>query len=175
MGIPGKPKKVLLFISTLFREKDYYYKALKVLETLFGEILFESSPKVWDYSKYYEPEMGSPLFKRLIFFRRLISEEDIATIKLTTNKIERELSYNGKRNINIDPGYISLAKLVLVTTKDYCHRIYLANGIYGEVTLIFKKNSFSPHEFTYRDYSEAEYIKIFNLSRAIYKHLLREK
>lgn len=174
MGIPGKPKKVLLFIATLYREKDYYYKALNIFETLFGEILFESSPKIWNYSKYYEPEMGSPLFRRFIFFRRLISEEDIVPIKLTTNKIEIELSKDNKRNINIDPGYISLAKLFLATTKDYCHRIYLASGIYGEVTLFFKKDSFLPHEFTYRDYSDMEYIKIFNIARTIYKHILSE-
>ncbi len=172
MGIPGKPKNVLLFVGTLFRDMSYYYDALKILENLYGETLFESSFKIWRYSSYYEPEMGSPLFRRFIFFKKLISEEDLASIKIKTNEIERKLSKNDKRNINLDPGYISLAKLVLATTKDYCHRIYIAHGIYGEVTLYFKRDSFQPHEFTYRDYADKEYIKIFNLARNLYRDLL---
>lgn len=175
MGIPGQPKKVLLFVATLFRDKSYYYNALDILKSILGEILFESAPKPWNYSRYYEPEIGIPLFRRFIFFRNLISEGDIANIKLATNEIEKQLSTTeGKRNINLDPGYISLAKLILVTTKDYCHRIYLKNGIYGEVTLIFKRNSFFPLPNTYKDYADKEYIELFNLARKIYKEILNQ-
>lgn len=173
MGIPGQPKKVLLFVATLFKDKNFYYRVLSILTNIFGEILFESAPKIWNYSKYYEPEMGSPLFRRFIFFRNLISEANIADIKLTTNDIEKKLSTEGKRNINLDPGYLTLAKLVLVTTKDYSHRIYLKDGIYGEVTLIFKKNSFFSQPNTYKDYATQEYIEIFNLARKLYKNMLK--
>lgn len=173
MGVPGQPKKVLLFVATLFKDKNYYYNSLNILRNIFGQILFESPPKLWNYSKYYEPEIGSPLFRRFIFFRNLILEENIADIKLTTNEIEKELSTENKRNINLDPGYITLAKLVLVTTKDYSHRIYLKDGIYGEVALIFKKNSFLPHQNTYKDYADKEYIEIFNLARKLYKDMLK--
>lgn len=172
MGIPVVPKRVLLFIATLYRHKSYYYSALNLLEENFGEIFFESSPKLWHYSTYYEKEMGSPLFRRFIFFRNLISEGDIAKVKLATNQIEIEFSSEGKRNINLDPGYIGLAKLVLATTKDYSHRIYLKDGIYGEVTLIFRNNSFVPHLNTYRDYADSNYIELFNLARKIYKNIL---
>ncbi|GAQ94120.1 hypothetical protein TAGGR_1293 [Thermodesulfovibrio aggregans] len=175
MGKPGQPKKVLLFIATLFKEQDAYYKAIEILEDKFGQILVESSPKLWNYSDYYTPELGSPIKRRFIFFKNLISEADIAKIKIQTNQIEEELSKHGKRTINLDPGYIGLAKLVLATTKDYSHRIYLSNGIYAEVTLIFKNNSFMPNINTYRDYAEEEYIKLFNLARTIYKDLLLGK
>jgi len=172
MGKPGQPKKVLLFIATLFKDKEAYYTARKILEEKFGSIFLESPEKLWNYSDYYRPELGSPIMRRFMFFENLISEGEIAQIKIQTNQIEEELSKDGKRTINLDPGYIGLAKLVLATTKDYSHRIYLRDGIYGEVTLIFKDNSFRPHIKTYRDYAEDEYIKLFNLARAIYKDLL---
>lgn len=172
MGTPGQPKKVLLFIGTLFKEKEIYYTSIEYLRNLYGEILMESAPKEWRYSNYYTDELGSPIFRRFIFFKKLISEGDIADIKLQTNEIEIKLSINSKRMINLDPGYISLAKLVLATTKDYSHRIYLKNGIYGEVTLIYKKNSFIPHINTYKDYADKNYIELFNLARQIYKDLL---
>lgn len=172
MGKPGNPKKVLLFIATLFSDREAYYKAIKILEQGFGEIFLESSPAHWNYSDYYTKELGAPIWRRFIFFKNLISEEDIAQIKIQTNEIEQNLSRDGNRTINLDPGYIGLAKLVLATTKDYSHRIYLKHGIYGEVTLIFKNNSFSPNINTYRDYAQEQYIKLFNLVRAIYKDLL---
>ncbi|MEJ5228258.1 DUF4416 family protein [Thermodesulfovibrio sp.] len=172
MGKPAVPKKVLLFVSALYRDKEVYYNSLDSLEKIFGEILIESSPKEWNYSDYYKPEIGSPLFKRFVFFKNLISEAHIADIKLKTNQIEGKYSENCKRKINLDPGYISTAKLVLATTKDYSHRIYLKDGIYGEVTLIFKKNTFCSAINTYRDYEDLENIKLFNLARKIYKELL---
>jgi len=172
MGKPGVPKKVLLFIGTLFSREDFYFSARKILELKFGQILMESAINQWDYSDYYSKELGKPIFRRFIFFKELISEAEIADIKTITNQIEEELSEDSKRNINLDPGYIGLAKLVLVTTKDYSHRIYLKNGIYGEVTLIFKKDSFKPNINTYKDYADEKYIKIFNLARKLYKELL---
>ncbi len=172
MGKPGLPKNVLLFVATLYKEKENYYIALKSLVELFGEVFFESSPKKWEYSNYYTPELGSPIFRRFIFFKKLISEGDIASIKLKTNRIEEELSVNGKRKINLDPGYISTAKLVLTTTKDYSHRIYLKDGIYGEITLIYKNKTFCPALNTYKDYTNQEYIKLFNFARKLYKELL---
>ncbi|MQL46471.1 DUF4416 family protein, partial [Escherichia coli] len=93
--------------------QDAYYKAIEILEDKFGQILVESSPKLWNYSDYYTPELGSPIKRRFIFFKNLISEADIAKIKIQTNQIEEELSKHGKRTVNLDPGYIGLAKLVL--------------------------------------------------------------
>lgn len=175
MGKPSQPKKVLLFIATLFKDEEAYTQARNILTEKFGQILLESAPRQWNYSQYYTPELGSPLFRRFIFFKNLISEGDIAEIKLQTNQIEGSLSKNEKRTINLDPGYIGLAKVVLATTKDYSHRIYIKDGIYAEVTLIFKNKSFQPHINTYRDYADEYYIKLFNLMRTLYKDILNKK
>ncbi len=171
MGKPGQPKRVLFFIATLFKDEEIYYLTRRIIVECFGDTILESAKKYWDYSKYYSAELGEPICRKFMFFKNPISEADISDIKLQTNQIEEKLSTNGKRTINIDPGYIGLSKLVLATTKDYSHRIYLKDGIYGEVTLIFQDNSFRPYINTYRDYADNEYITLFNLMRFIYKDM----
>ncbi|OGX43889.1 MAG: hypothetical protein A3G38_03040 [Omnitrophica WOR_2 bacterium RIFCSPLOWO2_12_FULL_51_8] len=79
-----------------------------------------------------------------------------------------------RRLVNIDPGYLDLAKLVLASTKDYRHRIYLERGIYVEITLFYQRKTFNPWEWTYPDYRSREYIEVFNRIREIYKKQLQE-
>ena len=79
------------------------------------------------------------------------------------------------RIINIDPGYLDLSKLILASTKDYKHRIYLTKGIYAEVTLFYQDKTFCPWEWTYPDYKTGEYIEIFNRIRQIYAEQIKEK
>ncbi len=172
MGIPKSPEKALLFIGTLFSNEDFYFEALNLLRDSFGEIIMESPVFKWDFSDYYTEELGGPIYRRFVFFRNLIQQDMLASIKLVTNDIEMNISSNGKRNINLDPGYLTLSKIVLASTKDYSHRIYLRDGIYAEVTLIFRKGEFVPHLNTYNDYKDERYIKLFlsarNLLRLLY-------
>ena len=72
------------------------------------------------------------------------------------------------RQVNIDPGYLDLAKLVLATTKDYAHRIFLRKGVFAEIALSFRGASFSANAWTYPDYASKEYIDIFNQMRKLY-------
>ena len=98
--------------------------------------------------------MGDNLFRKLISFEKLIKPETLSDIKLFTNSIENEhLAEGGKRIVNIDPGYISLEKLVLATGKNFAHRIYLRNGIYADLTLVYKNGDFQPLEWTFPDYA----------------------
>jgi hypothetical protein len=94
-------------------------------------------------------------------------------MKLTTNRVEEEYRQDGRRRINIDPGYISLERLILATGKNYTHRIYLSKGIYADLTLIFQKRSFRPLEWTFRDYATPEIIGFFNDLRKKYKEHIR--
>lgn len=131
----------------------------------FGEIDFESA--VFDFAQtdYYREELGPGLKRQFISFKKLILPERLSKIKNFTNKIERKLSGSGRRRVNIDPGYICLSKLVLASTKDYKHRIYLGGGIYAEITLIYQGKTFVPWECTYPDYRSPEYISVFNRIR----------
>jgi hypothetical protein len=157
----------------LYRSEAYFSEAREKLNVSFGEIALESPAFPWDYSGYYKDELGSPLTRTFIFFRDLINPETLAGIKLFTNDLEHQLSTGQKRNINLDPGYLTPYQVVLASTKNYAHRIYLSKGIYAEVTLIHKDGRYSPHLFTYRDYASDEYIRLFEHARVFLKERMQ--
>lgn len=175
MGKVKDPEPALLFIGTLYSDPGIFIHSQEILDSNFGDILFISSSIPWDYSLYYKNEMGRPLFRQFIFFKNLIDPVTIADIKLKTNEIEEEFSSYGKRRINLDPGYLTLSKIVLASTKNYAHRIYLGKGIYAEVTLIYKDGTFKPHLFTYRDYQDRTCVDMFINIRGILKKMTNEK
>ncbi len=163
---------VKLFIGFIFASEEIYLKTKRKLIRKFGQSDFESQTLPFNHTQYYQKEFGINLKRKFLSFKRLIKAETLAQIKIITNKIEQGLTHQGKRQINIDPGILSLSKIILATTKDYKHRIYLAKGIYAEVTLYYQDKSFQPWEWTYPDYKTPEYIKIFNHIREIYSHQL---
>lgn len=171
MGNPANPKPALLFTGILYSDESYLSKAKESLLSTFGAALLETPSVNWDYSEYYKEEIGSPIKRIFIFFRNLINPGEIVDIKLRTNDIEASLSTDGKRNVNIDPGYLTLANVVLATTKGYSHRIYLGKGIYGEVSLLYKEKdkTYMPHIFTYPDYQDKKCIEMFIKAREFLK------
>ncbi len=171
MGRVRATEPALLFIGTLYSDTEIFDYSKGIIEKHFGDILLVSPSMPWDYSSYYKDELGSPLFRQFIFFKTLIDPGILADIKLNTNAIEDALS-SGKRCINLDPGYLTLSKIVLASTKNYAHRIYIGKGIYAEVTLIFKDGIYNPYLYTYRDYQDKTYIDIFMNARAILKKML---
>ena len=169
MGRLRSPERVELITGLLASDTVYFHKAEKLLERHFGKIEYRSAPIPFTQSDYYAEEMGAGIIRKFISFERLQRLDDIYKIKLISNRLEQKLSSNGKRNINIDPGYLDMAKLILLTTKDYSHRIYLRGSIYAETTLHFQAGTFKPWPWTYRDYQTNEYLDIFNNIRQIYK------
>ena len=157
-----------LVIGFIYKDEAVFIQVRDRLSRKFGKIDFESTWLDFSYTDYYEQEMGSGLKRRFISFRRLIPIQELYRIKLYTNRMEAKFSAGKCRRVNIDPGYMDLAKLVLASTKDYAHRIYLHKGIFGEVTLSYKGNSFIPNDWTYPDYRTKEYIDIFNQIRKLY-------
>ena len=131
----------------------------------------ESQPLPWEYSDYYKEELGWPIRRRFLFFRNMINRESLSDIKLATSEIEERLSTGGKRNINLDPGYLTPYNMILASTKNYSHRIYIGKGIFAEVTLVYKDKDrrYQPHLFTYRDYASDAYAEIFSRARKLLK------
>jgi len=119
----------------------------------------ESEEIPFDFTDYYDEELGSELKRKWVSIDKKIPENELVPLKHTSIEWERELAINNKRTINCDPGGISRSRVVLVTTKNYSHRIYLGNGIYGEVTLLYKNKHFQPLEWTYPDYRSNTFIK----------------
>jgi hypothetical protein len=160
--------KVKLVIGLIYKDEAIFIKIRRVLKKKFGKIDFESAAIDFKHTDYYEAEMGKQLKKRFISFSKLIPIEHLYRIKLYSNRLESKFSAGKCRRINIDPGYLDLAKFVLATTKDYAHRIFLRKGIFAEIALTFRGSSFSPNEWTYSDYRSDEYINIFNQIRKLY-------
>jgi len=173
MGRITPPERVMLFAGFLFNDTLILEKSLELLTKLYGDILFKSQQINWNYSEYYNNELGKNILRQFVFFKNLIDPANIVDIKIQTNKFEEMFLDNNRRRINIDPCYMSLAKIVLATTKNYSHRIYLGKGIYAEVTLIYKNNTFIPFFYTYKDYRGKEYIDIFMKARNELKTILK--
>jgi len=168
MGSFVGQKPVKLIAGIIFKEEKFLKLAVGELKKRYGRC--EAAPVTlpFNYTDYYEEEFGVGLKRKLICFEKLLDSDKIPKVKVETNNIETALSSNGKRMVNIDPGYITEAKLVLLTTKDYSHRVYLGGCIFAEVTLFFQNNTFNPWPWTYSDYASKEMIDYFNEVRKIY-------
>ena len=162
-----------LVAGITFSERAALEAALGDLAGEFGTVEMESPEFAFDMTDYYDAEMGANLRKGFFCFRRPVRMESLPDIKLRTNAIERKGARGGGNNaarrVNIDPGYVSLSKLVLATTKDYSHRIYIGGGIYAEPTLRFIGGTFVPLETTYPDYRTPLAIGFFNQVREFVK------
>ncbi|MFH0877601.1 MAG: DUF4416 family protein [Candidatus Omnitrophota bacterium] len=137
----------------------------------------DSLSPVWpfDQTGYYASEMGQNLKRQFVSFARLGPAERLIKTKLTTNALEQKFSHpDRRRRVNIDPGYVSLSKLVLATTKNYAHRIYVGKGIYEEITLFYKERGFQPAPWTYPDYRQETYIRFFNDVRTRYRQQIEK-
>ncbi len=174
MSNPSEPDPVKLIASLFSPEKGLIDKIISELSNTFGQADWNSPELFFDRTKYYAREMGWPLYRRFISFEKLIQPDNLVQIKLKTNELERQYLQDGNRLVNIDPGYISPERLVLATGKNYVHRIYLSKGIYADLTLVYKRKSFVPLEWTYPDYAEPEIMGLFNGVRMQYMNQIKE-
>ena len=190
MGPISPPHPVKLFCGVLTRFEELFPDIRLALENSFGTVEAESDTLKFDFTAYYEKTMGTGLLRKFYAFHDLVTPDRIVETKVRTNEIEEEFarrhacgpaaraalawpSLGCARPINLDPGYLTLSKLTLASTKDYAHRIYLRDGIYVEVTLKFQNGRFLPWPWTYPDYQTPEYHKFFLLVRESYAEQLR--
>lgn len=178
MGQIRVPRKAKLFTGIISTSHDLIDATREILPRHLGEIDFQSDIISFDFTDYYQDEMGSNLLRTFFSFVELVQKETLKEIKHLTNKIEGSFAVReGEkifRKVNIDPGYVDSSRIVLATTKDYSHRIYLGNGIYGEVTLIFKNKKFNPLEWTYPDYRINSTLEFFLKMRAKYMKQIQD-
>jgi hypothetical protein len=164
-----QPKKAILFSGILHNQEVDHQVIHDILEKKLGKIIIESRTFSFSETHYYCVEMGPVLYRFWVGFDNLIEQDQIADIKLQCNELELDqFSSDGKRNANIDPGYLTRGKVVLATTKNNQHRLYLKKSIYGEVTLRFKNKSYRPWEWTFPDYCRDEATLFFSRLRSIY-------
>lgn len=166
-SLSGKRELVFLFTAIFTQDVSLIEKASNIMERRFGPISNRSKIFNFTQTDYYTEEMGGGLKKMFFIFKKPIAPEKLIDIKLYTMKLESKFSVGEKRRVNLDPGYLSLSKVVLATHKDYAHRLYLGKGIYGEITLFFKDKTFTPFPWTFPDYRTPDYINFFNDERKI--------
>ncbi len=174
MGTLREQLPVKAIIGVLTAEPSILPNVYQELTDQFGPIDYRSELLPFTSTNYYEAEMGKGLQRQFISFENLIDAGTLADKKLWTNEIEQVFAEKdiSRRRVNLDVGYVCMAKLVLASTKDHAHRIYLRDGIYAEITLRFYRKTFQPWEWTYPDYRSPTYIAIFNQIRTIYREQL---
>jgi hypothetical protein len=171
------PKPVLLIVAVSSRYDAALLWSEASLAEEFGPLLMISPPFPFSETDYYQATMGMDLKKQFLAFDRLIDPASLPAIKRRTNELEksyqRQSAHPESRPINFDPGYITEAKLVLASTKDHAHRIYLSDGIFAEVTLHLQQKVWQPWPWTYPDYRRADYQEFFSTCRQQLRTKLR--
>ena len=169
MGEIQTPTLVLLLIAVSSRYDDALSWAEERAVREFGPLLLKSKAFEFTETDYYQATMGAELKKQFLTFQNLVDPGKISQIKRETNDWERacaaQLGRAEPRPLNLDPGYLTLAKLVLATTKDHAHRIYISSGIYAEVTLNFRGGNWQKCDWTYPDYQRDDYQEFFTECR----------
>jgi hypothetical protein len=168
VGEVRTPLPVKLIVSAFAGGEALLAEARARLVTEFGPIDYESELLPFEHTDYYTPDFGPGLVRRIWAFEELIEQQKLAVIKRRTNDIEMEWAVESRRRVNLDPGFVSYSKMVLATTKNHAHRIYVGEGIYAEVTLHFRDGAFHAWPWTYPDYASPTYLEIFNQIRALY-------
>ena len=178
MGSPREPPPAKYFVALLSSEVNLLTAVEADLTPILGAVDGRSEVWPWNVSRYYESEMGAGLLRRFVSFLPLGSPGKLAEIKLQTQQVEakywtREASREGRR-VNVDPGYCEAGKVVLASTKNANHRIYLNSGIFAEATLVYYEGVFHDGLRTYADYRWPETLCFFNALRSVYLSQLRQ-
>lgn len=173
MSIPQKTSPAKLVIGIFTSRKDFFTPLASKLSGLYGRADTVSAWMEFDYTDYYEKEMGAPLYRRMMSFEPLMDQDDLADIKLATNALEQGCAGPGGRQVNIDPGYMALSRFVLATGKDFAHRISVGKGIYGDLTLLYKNGAFATLPWTYPDYADKTMLSYLSSVRNKYVYDLK--
>lgn len=178
MWEPKEPKPVKLAVGVLAANGNCLQAAVEEIRSEFGKIDLLSDIWLFTQTDYYEDETGPDILRQFVSVEKLIDPGELAQIKHQTNQLEKTIA--GKsglslaRPVNLDPGYIEPSKLVLASTKNYSHRIYIGQKIYAEVTLVFDKGCWRPLPYTYPDYRQQCYLDFFEKVRARLLEQLRQ-
>lgn len=164
-----------LVVGTLLSHEELLSPVRTMLEKEYGPIDYQSPLLDFDFTDYYEEEMGKGLKRCFFSMKTLVDPSTLAQIKIQTNRMEESFAVEGKRRVNLDPGLLALSRFILATTKENGHRIPLRDGIWAEITLLYMKKDFQPLPWTYPDYATRTYRDILLKIRALYKEQITNK
>ncbi len=159
-----------LICGMISADKRLFDEMAGVLSRLFGAVDAASDVMDFDFTHYYDEQMGSPLYRKFVSFTDLVTPEAVVAAKLLTNALEcdaadRLADAGPPRPVNLDPGYVTPAKLVLVSMKNFSHRIYVAKSVYAEVTLMYRKGRWESLPWTFPDFASPRYHPFLTAAR----------
>lgn len=167
---------VKLFVGVLVADSNLIADVESQLSSTYGPADHRSPTLPFSFTDYYRHETGDQILRVFFSFERLIDAAQLPEIKRHTNTLEETFAAGSttvKRPVNLDPGYIEHAKVVLASTKNFYHRMYLGRGIFGEITMHFRNGGYEFFPWTYPDYKSPDYQAFFMELRAAYRQQLR--
>ncbi len=174
MGKPF-PYPAQIVVGFLAGSMDVVHRACSALEPELGPVIAELGPWPFDYTDYYSREMGDNLIRCWRAFSVLCRRNFLASLKRFTCAVEDSFKNKGNRTVNIDPGLLSEHNFVLASTKNAAHRVYLGEGIFAELTLVFESGGFLPLKWTYPDYRDKRFLEFAFELRKSYRDKIDEK
>ncbi len=183
MAAPGPEPLVKLICGMLSTAPRLLEQVRERLGELFGPLDQTSETTTFDFTDYYDQSMGCPLYRQFVSFAQLMSAGDLAAAKLATNDLEDRVAAecaevdpeSPPRPINLDPGYVAEPKLVLASMKDGPQRVYLSDGVFGEVTLLYRRGRWQPLEWTFPDYASGRYDAFLTSVRDSLREQIKER
>ncbi len=173
MAESNEPQPVKLLVGILYADETDLEWAKGRLEEAFGLLDYVSHSTPFQITQYYEKEMGPGLKRTFLSFEQLINPGALATIKVTTNRMEEERAVEGKRRVNLDPGYMDYYKIVLASGKPSGQKVYLGQGIYADPALYYDRG-WKPYDWGFPDFRQGLYNQVFNAIRGFYKRQCRD-
>jgi hypothetical protein len=176
MGSIRNFNPVKLFVGILVSNESLIESVEAQLSAKYGPVDYRSPVLPFTFTDYYRRETGDNIHRLFLSFERLIEADTLPEIKRHSNLLESEFAAGEqpvKRPVNLDPGYLEHAKVILASTKNFYHRMYLGGGIFGEVTMHFRNGAYEFFPWTYPDYKSPEYQTFFLALRVIYRDQLR--
>ncbi|SDB53844.1 protein of unknown function [Desulfonatronum thiosulfatophilum] len=154
MSTPRPPLSAQLVLSLFSSRWEMFWPDLiPSLESFLGRLESAGTPIPFSETTYYEAEFGTPLQRRLLAFEQLVPQERLREIKLWSHDLEQKYLRGGQRLFNLDPGLLTQERFVLATGKNFTHRIYLGDGVFADLTLIYQAGRWQTLPWTFRDYA----------------------
>ncbi len=168
------PEPLKYFIAILYRTPESFKAGKHAVSEVWGALDFEGNGHLFDMTDYYEPEMGTPLYRRLVAFEHLLPPTAIVDMKLRCIRIEDRLAIDGRRIVNLDAGYLDHNKVVLASVKNFGHKIYLDHGIYADCVGLYKQGRYQPFDWTFPDFKDGRYDQELLTIRRRYLQQMRQ-
>jgi hypothetical protein len=164
MASPKPFDPVKLVCGIISAADEHFSEAEARLEALHGPIDLRSPAFDFSLTDYYEPQMGVGLKRKFLSFANLIDPARLAAIKIETNTLEEKIRSDlglDFRAVNIDPGIVTPAALIMATAKDFAHRVPLRHGIYAHLEFLFSRTGLHFLSWTYPDFRQEGYVRYF--------------